>query len=115
MLEAKDIMTRNVVCIKKDIPVVDAIRLMSKNNITGIANIYDVLYQPEDMSEKKVKEFVREPVYINKNDGLDIALARLRHRKQPMGIVTEEDGKSIGLITIEDILEEIVGEIEDRG
>ncbi len=30
MLEAKDIMTRNVVCIKKNIPVVDAIRLMSK-------------------------------------------------------------------------------------
>ena len=36
MLEAKDIMTKNVVCIKKDIHIVEAIRLMSKNNITGI-------------------------------------------------------------------------------
>ena len=36
MIEAKDIMTKSVVCVTKDIPVVDAIKLMSKNNITGI-------------------------------------------------------------------------------
>ena len=36
MLEAKDIMTKEIICIKKDFPIVEAIKLMSKNNITGI-------------------------------------------------------------------------------
>ena len=87
----------------------------NKNNIIGIVNIYDILFTKEEGENDRVKEFVREPVYLNRKDGLDIALRRLRHRKQPMGIVTEEDDKVVGIITIEDMLEEIVGEIEDTG
>jgi len=54
MLEAKDIMTRNVVCIKKNIPVVDAIRLMSKNNITGIPVVEDDMNLAGILSEQDV-------------------------------------------------------------
>lgn len=85
-----------------------------KNNIIGIVNIYDILFELEKENKKTlVKDFIRDPVYINSNDGLDIALTRLRHRKQPMGIVVEKDDSVAGIVTIEDILEEIVGEIED--
>ena len=41
MLEAKDIMTKTIFCIKKDTSVVDAIRLMAKNNISGITVVED--------------------------------------------------------------------------
>ena len=41
MLEAKDIMTKTIFCIKKDTSVVDAIRLMAKNNISGIPVVED--------------------------------------------------------------------------
>ena len=41
MLEAKDIMTKQVICIKKDIPVIEAIRVMSIKNITGIPVVED--------------------------------------------------------------------------
>ncbi|RKY42579.1 MAG: hypothetical protein DRP85_02265 [Candidatus Makaraimicrobium thalassicum] len=88
----------------------------NKSNITGIVNIYDILFTAEeDDGRTPVKDFIRDPVYVNRKDGLDIALARLRHKKQPMGIVADKDDNVVGIVTIEDMLEEIVGEIEDTG
>jgi CBS domain-containing protein len=54
MLEVKDIMTKNVICIRKDIPVVDAIRLMSKKNITGIPVVEDDMTLIGIISEQDV-------------------------------------------------------------
>jgi len=86
----------------------------NKNNVVGIINIYDILFTEEgDDNSTAVKDFVREHVTVNREDPLDIVLARLRHRKQPMGVVVGQDEQVCGIITIEDILEEIVGEIED--
>jgi len=86
----------------------------NKNNIVGIANIYDILFNVEE-EKKLITDFMREVVHIAGTDGLDIALARLRHKKQPMGVVLSEKSEAVGIITIEDILEEIVGELEDAG
>ncbi len=86
----------------------------NKDDIIGIINIYDMLFSFEE-DKKEVDDFIREPVYIRMKDGLDIALTRLRYKRQPMGIVVDENEKPVGIITIEDILEEIVGEIEDLG
>lgn len=84
----------------------------NKNSIVGIVNIYDILFKTSNGEENAtVKDFIRDPVYLKRDDGLDIALARLRHREQPMGIVVEDDNHVVGIITIEDMLEEIVGEI----
>ncbi|MFC1644350.1 CBS domain-containing protein, partial [Candidatus Omnitrophota bacterium] len=83
-----------------------------KNNILGIVNIYDILFAAEEEGKKGlIENYVRDPVCIKSKDGLDIALTHLRNREQPMGIVTDEDEKVLGIVTIEDILEEIVGEI----
>lgn len=86
----------------------------NKNDILGIVNIYDILFAKEKLPDKmEIKDFIREAVYIKNDDGLDIALTRLRHKKQPMGIVSDSDNRVVGIITIEDMLEEIVGEIGD--
>ena len=83
-----------------------------KKTVIGIVNIYDVLFDKNGGTGKqKVRDYLREPVSINRKDRLDIALARLKNKKQPMGIVVEEEKEVTGIITIEDILEEIVGEI----
>lgn len=88
----------------------------NKNKIAGIVNIYDILFSTNDIDDNAlVEDFLREPVYVKREDGLDIALARLRHKEQPMGIVTERENSVVGIITIEDMLEEIVGEMEDTG
>lgn len=84
----------------------------NKNNIVGIVNIYDILFKADNGDDDPgIKNFVREPVFVNTEDGLDIALARLRHREQPMGITVDQDNHVVGIVTIEDMLEEIVGEI----
>jgi CBS domain containing-hemolysin-like protein len=88
----------------------------NKNNIVGIVNIYDILFQMDENGKKLlVKDFIRDPVYIGRKDSLDIALTRLRHKEQPMGIVVDRDNRVAGIVTIEDMLEEIVGEISDTG
>lgn len=84
----------------------------NKNNIVGIVNIYDILFGNADDLDT-VKKFIRNPAYIKKEDPLDIMLARLRHRGQPMGIVTDDKGAVCGIVTIEDALESIVGKIGD--
>lgn len=87
----------------------------AKDNIAGIVNIYDILFSDADGSDLPLRDFVRETVYIDKDDPLDIVLTRLRNQKQPMGIVADPSRKALGVVTIEDILEELVGEIEDKG
>ncbi len=88
----------------------------NKNHIIGIVNIYDILFRAEEKDKNApVKDFIRDPVYVKMEDGLDIALTRLRRRKQPMGIVVDRENNVAGIVTIEDMLEEIVGEIEDTG
>ncbi len=86
----------------------------TKKNIVGIVNIYDILFNGEE-EKNSITDFIRETVHISRTDGLDIALARLQHKKQPMGVVINARKEAIGIITIEDILEEIVGELEDAG
>jgi putative hemolysin len=87
----------------------------AKNKMVGIVNIYDILFSDNDRGASGISGFIREPVFVNISDSLDIALARLRHREQPMGIVLDKDQEVVGVVTIEDILEEIVGDIRDTG
>ena len=84
-----------------------------KKNIVGIVNIYDILFNERDEGPV-VEGYMREAVTVKSTDSLDIVLTRLRHNKQPMGVVVNERDQVCGIVTIEDVLEEIVGEIEDK-
>ena len=81
-------------------------------NLIGILNTFDLLDQPVD--DTPISNLIRPAYYIPPNKKIDDLLKELQQRGLHMAIVVDEYGGCIGLITIEDLLEKIVGEIEDE-
>ena len=81
-------------------------------NLIGILNTFDLLDQP--VANTPITSLIRPAYYIPPNKKIDDLLKELQQRGLHMAIVVDEYGGCIGLITIEDLLEKIVGEIEDE-
>jgi len=81
----------------------------TKENIIGIINVLDILYESKEIDS--LIPYIRPAAYLESNMPVDDALIKLQSRKQPMAIVNDGHKKNIGIITVEDIVEEIVGEI----
>ncbi|MDZ7728253.1 MAG: hemolysin family protein [Dehalococcoidia bacterium] len=85
------------------------------DDIVGIIYAKDLLRSASNGGrERKVHELVRDPVFIPESKRLDQLLTEMRASRTHMAIVVDEYGGTAGLVTIEDLLEEIVGEIEDE-
>ena len=82
------------------------------HNIIGVLNTFDLLNQPIENSS--LTHLVRPAHYIPSNKKIDDLLKELQKRGLHMGVIVDEYGGCIGLTTVEDLLEEIVGEIEDE-
>jgi CBS domain containing-hemolysin-like protein len=93
------------------IPVIDG----DIDHVIGILNIKDLLLH-HSMSDAPVdvRRIMREAYFVPENKKLDNLLHQFKKRKQHMAIVVDEHGGVSGLITLEDALEEIVGEIVDE-
>jgi len=85
----------------------------------GIDNIIGVLYlnkfyrQLTDTDALDVRKLLSKPIYVYRTTKLPAALNELRAAKQHLAIVTDEYGGTLGVVTIEDIMEQLVGEIWD--
>ncbi len=82
------------------------------HNIIGILNTFDLLDSPIDLSP--ITPLVRPVHYVPQNKKIDDLLKELQTRGLHMAIVVDEYGGCIGLATVEDLLEEILGEIQDE-
>jgi magnesium and cobalt transporter len=86
-----------------------------KDEIQGILLAKDLLQLvARDSAEVRLNDLVREPVIIPESKRLNVLLREFRLNKNHMAIVVDEYGGVAGLITIEDVLEEIVGDIDDE-
>ena len=93
------------------IPVIDG----DMDHIVGILNIKDLLLHPSTgLQPIDLRKIMREPYFVPMHKKLDKLLQGFKRRKQHMAIVVDEHGGVSGLITLEDALEEIVGEIIDE-
>jgi CBS domain-containing protein len=128
MLQAKDIMTKQVVCIRKDTPIFEAIRMMANNNITGIPVIDDdstlvgmlseqdvlrLLHTYDEEKDRTVNDFMTQPaIHFEENEPLLDVCYCLRDnsiRRVPITL----NGKVTGVISRSDILKRILQQWEN--
>jgi putative hemolysin len=81
-------------------------------NIVGVVHVFDLLEAP-DLS-RPVTEIMRPVSYFAESTPLDEILVALQRTGENMAAVVDEYGGAAGIITVEDLLEEVVGEIEDE-
>lgn len=87
----------------------------SVDNIVGILNVKDLLkFWSKPITESDILSSLRKPYYIPETKNTHLLLHELKQRKYHMAIVIDEYGGTSGLVTLEDLIEEIVGEIHDE-
>jgi len=128
--QTKEIMVSRtkMVCIEQEATLSELIDLVKKSgysripvyqgnidNIVGLAYIKDILnLLPELNMNLKIKEIMHPPIFVPYTTHLSELFHKLQKEKTHLAIVVDEYGGVAGMITMEDLLEEIVGEIEDE-
>jgi len=132
--EVKDIMTHrtNMVAVDADWTLEEAMKFMlneiysrfpvyeeSVENIIGVVHLKDALkvYMSGNagrIKQRKVRGITRKPIFVPDTQGIDVLLESMQKKKTHMAFAIDEYGQTAGLVTLEDILEEIVGDIQDE-
>jgi len=126
----KNIMTprADVVSVNIEATVEEAKQKFLKHKFSRIPvyekshdNIIGILYERElftaimnDESTACIKNLIKEPVYVSSSMRVSSLLEKLRNEKQHLAIVIDEHGAASGAVTMEDVIEEVVGEIYDE-
>jgi putative hemolysin len=129
--EAADVMVPRpeVVALAADLPPEECLRAVLESpytrypvyretpeHIVGVLHLRDLLkaLNERGMAEVKVEELLRPAHIVPETKDIAALLAEFRRTNQHMAIVVDEYGDMEGIVTLEDVLEEIVGEIEDE-
>jgi putative hemolysin len=129
--EAHEVMVPRpeVVAVSVDLPAEDALAALvdspftrypayrgSLDEIVGVLHVRDLFSAMNDrgIAQVQLEELLRPAYFVPETKDLAALLADFRRAKQHMAIVVDEYGATEGIVTLEDLLEEIVGEIEDE-
>jgi CBS domain containing-hemolysin-like protein len=118
----------DVSAVSVDVPMLDALDLILKDghsrlpvyrdsidNIVGILNAKDLLrYLRSSRTDVPLSRILRTAYFIPESKKVAELLQELQQRKVHMAVVVDEYGGTAGIVTLEDLLEEIVGEIQDE-
>lgn len=86
----------------------------SRDHIIGILSMNHFLKAMIDQDQVDIRSIMMEPCFVYKTMKLPSVLTAFREAKQHLAIVTDEYGGTLGIVTMEDVMEEIVGEIWDE-
>ncbi len=84
------------------------------DRVVGIVNTKDLFYLFSLKGVVVLEDALYAPLYLKPDESLDNALRLFRKARRHMALVRDEAGRIVGLITLEDVIEEIVGDIEDE-
>lgn len=127
-LDAENVMVHRteIIAFEKNTPISEVIDVAREQGFTrfpvyeedldsilGILIIYDLI-KSDIRSDAVAGDFVREAYFAPETTDVDHLLAEMQSNKKSMAIIVDSFGGTAGLVTIEDIMEEIVGEIEDE-
>ncbi len=123
ILTPKSIMTRDVITVKTDTPIYEALELIAKHNISGLPVVEDdmtligiisekdvlsLLYSHEDNREKTVSDFMTQPpLYFDEDESLPDVCDFLRKNIFRRVPITSK-GKLVGIVAIRDVIEYIL-------
>jgi putative hemolysin len=85
---------------------------LRETNIVGVVSAMDIFARGAE--SRRLDQLMRQPYYVPETKRLDDLLREMQRARTHMAIVVDEYGGSTGIVTLEDILEEIVGEIQDE-
>jgi magnesium and cobalt transporter len=118
---------KQMTCIDETAELKDIIRMVSqsghsrfpvtdsKNDVIGILHAKDLLrFQTEDNPSYDLLDIVRQATFVPESRRLDLLLSEFRCNRNHMAIVVDEYGATAGFVTLEDIIEQIIGDIEDE-
>lgn len=106
-----DVLAKIISCGHSRLPVYEG----TVDNIIGLVYAKDLLkYWGTDLSSVDLKKIVRAPYFIPETKNLEQLLQEFKRKRVHMAIVIDEYGGTAGLVTIEDLLERIVGDIQDE-
>ena len=86
----------------------------TRDNVIGIVNLKDVFFYHGEKTDFNIIDVMREPYFTYEYKKTSELLIEMRRNSISLAIVLDEYGATVGLITIEDLLEEIVGDIRDE-
>lgn len=86
----------------------------NEDEVLGILHAKDLLQFHEDKETFDLKDICRQSMFVPESKRLDSLLSEFRSTKNHMAIVVDEYGSVAGFVTIEDIIEQIIGDIEDE-
>jgi len=119
MLEARDIMTKQVICIRKDTPIFEAIKLMTQNNITGVPVVEDdmtlvgmlseqdvlrLFHTYDDEKDRTVSDFMTQPAIHFEEDELLLDVCYCLRDNAIRRVPVTSNGRVVGVISRSDIL-----------
>ena len=108
--KVEDFITQVISTAHSRFPVID----QNRDDVIGILLAKDLLRHYAGEEEFNVREMLRPAVFVRECKRLSVLLREFRASRNHMAIVVDEYGGVAGLVTIEDVLEQIVGDIEDE-